>query len=353
MRILYGVQGTGNGHLTRARVIAPAFARAGVEVDYLFSGRPRDKFFDMEDFGDFQCKQGLSFSAHKGEISLLRTARDNNLLALWNDIRTLDLSGYDLVLNDFEPVSAWAAKQQGKPCIGISHQNAFNHNVPITGDRWHNRLIMKHFAPTTIALGCHWHHFGCDLLPPFIEEIAPAATETGKVLVYLPFEDADDIVTLLAPLTDNHFVVYHGSAAPTDLPAHVQWNGFCREGFQHDLASCCGVICSAGFELVSEALVLGKKLLLKPLQGQFEQLSNALALELLGAAESMKTLCPERVAQWLHSPEMEPIVYPQMGDALVQWLLARRWDDVSGLCKQAWAQAKLPEAWQHKWAYAY
>ncbi|MBW3140895.1 glycosyltransferase [Ferrimonas balearica] len=353
MRILYGVQGTGNGHLTRARVIAPAFARAGVEVDYLFSGRPREKFFDMEDFGDFQCKQGLSFSAHKGEISLLRTARDNNLLALWNDIRSLDLSGYDLVLNDFEPVSAWAAKQQGKPCIGISHQNAFNHNVPITGDRWHNRLIMKYFAPTSIALGCHWHHFGCDLLPPFIEEIAPAATETGKVLVYLPFEDADDIAELLAPLTDNHFVVYHGSAAPTGLPAHVQWNGFCREGFQYDLASCCGVICSAGFELVSEALVLGKKLLLKPLQGQFEQLSNVLALELLGAAESMKTLSPERVAQWLHSPEVEPIVYPQMGDVLVQWLLARRWDDVSGLCKQAWAQAKLPEAWQHKWAYAY
>ncbi|MBY5922571.1 MJ1255/VC2487 family glycosyltransferase [Ferrimonas balearica] len=353
MRILYGVQGTGNGHLTRARVIAPAFARAGVEVDYLFSGRPREAFFDMEAFGEFQCKRGLSFSTRKGEISLLGTARDNKLMTLWRDIRQLDLSGYDLVLNDFEPISAWAAKRQGKPCIGISHQNAFNHPVPITGDRWHNRLIMKHFAPTSVALGCHWHHFGCDLLPPFIEAIEPAPTESGKVLVYLPFEEVGDIVNLLRPLTGHRFVIYHGSPAPEALPEHLSWNGFCRQGFQRDLASCCGVICSAGFELVSEALVLGKKLLLKPLQGQFEQLSNALALELLGAAESMKTLCPDRVAHWLDSPAIEPIQYPQMGDTLVTWLLARQWDDVSGLCQQAWAEARLPEAWQHKWAYAY
>ncbi|MBY5993197.1 MJ1255/VC2487 family glycosyltransferase [Ferrimonas balearica] len=353
MRILYGVQGTGNGHLTRARVIAPAFARAGVEVDYLFSGRPRDKFFDMEVFGDFQCKRGLSFTTHKGQISLWRTARDNRLGEWWRDVRQLDLSGYDLVLNDFEPVSAWAAKRQGVPCIGISHQNAFNHPVPVTGDQWHNRLIMKYFAPTSVALGCHWHHFGCELLPPFIEEIAPAPTEADKVLVYLPFEEAADIHALLAPLTGHRFMVYHGSDAPEGLPAHIHWRGFSREGFQQDLASCAGVVCSAGFELVSEALVLGKKLLLKPLQGQFEQLSNALALELLGAAESMKSMDPERVAQWLQSPGIEPIVYPQMGDALVQWLLARRWDDVAGLCEQAWSQAKLPEAWQHKWATAY
>jgi uncharacterized protein (TIGR00661 family) len=39
------------------------------------------------------------------------------------------------------------------------------------------------------------------------------------------------------------------------------------------------VICGAGFELAGESLQLGKKLLVKPLKGQFEQLSNALALE--------------------------------------------------------------------------
>ncbi|SHI04610.1 MJ1255/VC2487 family glycosyltransferase [Ferrimonas marina] len=353
MRILYGVQGTGNGHLTRARVIAPAFARAGVEVDYLFSGRPRDKYFDMDIFGEFECRRGLSFVTKAGKIQMVATAMENRLLEWRRDVKALDLSGYDLVLNDFEPVSAWAAKLQGKPCIGISHQNAFNHPVPVTGDSWVNRLIMKHFAPTTVALGCHWHHFGCDLLPPFIEAIDPTDEQSGEVLVYLPFEEANDIAQLLGRLPAQRFAVYHGSEPSVELPANVRWSGFCRDGFQRDLARCQGVICSAGFELVSEALVLGKKLLLKPLQGQFEQLSNAMALELLGAADTMKGMDPDKIGQWLEAPGIEPIGYPQMGDALVQWLLKKEWDDVASLCRAAWQDAQLPEAWKHKWATAY
>ena len=35
MRILYGVQGPGNGHISRCRSVAEALARKGVEVDYL------------------------------------------------------------------------------------------------------------------------------------------------------------------------------------------------------------------------------------------------------------------------------------------------------------------------------
>ncbi|GAA4893262.1 MJ1255/VC2487 family glycosyltransferase [Ferrimonas pelagia] len=353
MRILYGVQGTGNGHLTRARVIAPAFAKAGVEVDYLFSGRARDKFFDMAPFGEFQCKTGLTFVSRAGKIRFVETALKNRLWQWFQDVKQLDLSQYDLVLNDFEPVSAWAAKRQGKPCIGISHQNAFNHPVPVSGDSWVNRQIMQHFAPTTVALGCHWHHFGCDLLPPFIEPIRPSEQGSGRVLIYLPFEDANDIVALLKALPEQAFAVYHGEAPDSPLPANVQWHGFCRAGFQRELASCQGVICSAGFELVSEALVLGKKLLLKPLQGQFEQQSNAMALELLGVATVMQQLQSERVCQWLAEPEIEPIGYPQMGDALVEWLLRKDWDDVAGLCQSSWQRAKLPEAWQHKWATAY
>ncbi len=40
MKILYGIQGTGNGHITRARVMASCFKELGIDVDYVFSGRP-------------------------------------------------------------------------------------------------------------------------------------------------------------------------------------------------------------------------------------------------------------------------------------------------------------------------
>ncbi len=60
--------------------------------------------------------------------------------------------------------------------------------------------------------------------------------------------------------------------------------------FLQDLENCNGVICGAGFKLAGEALQLGKKLLVKPLKGQFEQLSNALALEKPQLARVMRRL---------------------------------------------------------------
>lgn len=50
MRILYGVQGTGNGHLSRARVMAKALVEHNIQVDFLFPGRKPEDFFDMECF---------------------------------------------------------------------------------------------------------------------------------------------------------------------------------------------------------------------------------------------------------------------------------------------------------------
>ena len=53
MKLLYGVQGTGNGHIARARIMAAALAkRSDVEVDFVFTGREPDKYFDMDVFGD-------------------------------------------------------------------------------------------------------------------------------------------------------------------------------------------------------------------------------------------------------------------------------------------------------------
>ena len=130
MKILYGVQGTGNGHVTRARIMAKAFAAKGVHVDWIFSGRPREDFFDMEAFGEYKTFRGLTFAVKSGKILFLKTAMQANLVQLNKDIKSVNVEGYDLIINDFEPVSAWAAKRAGKKVIGISHQNAFHYNIP-------------------------------------------------------------------------------------------------------------------------------------------------------------------------------------------------------------------------------
>ena len=46
---------------------------------------------------------------------------NNSISSLLNAIYSLDLSQFDLVLNDCESVSAWAARRQGVTCIDVSH----------------------------------------------------------------------------------------------------------------------------------------------------------------------------------------------------------------------------------------
>ncbi len=65
---------------------------------------------------------------------------------------------------------------------------------------------------------------------------------------------------------------------------------FSRSGFIDNLKNCNGVICNAGFELASEALHAGKKMLVKPLAGQLEQPSNAQAMRKLGLGDVMERL---------------------------------------------------------------
>ena len=349
MRILYGVQGTGNGHLSRARVMAKALQRQGVDVDFFFSGRTAERFFDMQCFGEYRVQSGLTFSTENGRVSVAKTAKDNAWLGFFKDVKNLDLTGYDLVLNDFEPVSAWAAKNQGIPSIGISHQAALKFAVPKVGDNWLSDTMLNYFAPVDIALGCHWHHFGFPILPPFVEVDKVEQQLAHQILVYLPFESADEIVKFLAPFSDYTFLVYHASKPSQSLPEHILWHGFDRIGFKAAMASCGGVIGNAGFELASEALTLGKKLLIKPLLGQFEQLSNVAALELLGAAECMKqSLEPDALRRWLKSPMPEPICYPEVGDALVAWLLKGDWSQPDTLCRSLWKEVCLPMSWQKK-----
>ncbi len=89
MRIFYGVQGTGNGHITRARIMAKELYAAGIDVTFQFTGRPADKYFDMEVFNGYQLRTGLTFHTEKGQVSYLKTARDAKPITFIKDIKSL------------------------------------------------------------------------------------------------------------------------------------------------------------------------------------------------------------------------------------------------------------------------
>lgn len=338
MKILFGVQATGNGHITRARAMNAEFKKRNIDVDYIFSGREPEKLFDMEEFGDYRCYSGLTFVTEAGSVKPIATVKHNNLRQLYRDIKELDLSAYDLVITDFEPISAWAAKRQKKICVAMGHQNAFDYAIPKVGNNPVVQWFMSYFAPANVRLGLHWHHFGQPILPPIADtHHSDNDSINNKILVYLGFEQADAVVKWLEPYTEYEFYIYAPYEQAEDH-GHLHLRPLSRDGFQKDLADCHGVISNAGFELASEAIHLGKKMLVKPLKGQMEQLSNALALEMLGLGMQMKTLDNNILQQWLNNFDGKQVHYPNVPAAIIDWILKGDLEGQQILVDQLWSE---------------
>lgn len=336
MRILYGVQGTGNGHITRARALSTELKKANIEVDYIFSGRPRDEYFNMEPFGSYKTFRGLTFATNNGQIQFAKTALTNNVLNLRKEIKSLDVHDYDLVITDFEPVSAWAARMQNKLSLGIGHQYAFGYDIPVEGSNWVAKSIMKHFAPASVSLGVHWYHFDNPILPPIIEPpLENIKAEARKILVYLPFENIKHICAWLEAEKDYEFYIYHHLSEPEGR-GHLHLRPLSREKFQADLASCEGVVTNSGFELASETIQYGKKILTKPLHGQMEQTSNAAALKVLKRADVITTLNPAVLKAWLLKQNPDPIRYPNVAREIVRWIANGQQEPLESLSQRLW-----------------
>ncbi len=338
MKILYGVQGTGNGHITRARAMAAEMNAAGIDVDFVFSGRAPEDYFDMEVFGNYRTFTGLSFVARDGKLDLFSTCRKAKVIQLLRDIKQLDTRGYDLVMTDFEPIVAWAAKKQNVPCIGFGHQYAFKHDIPRYKKNAVAQWVMSNFAPTAIQLGAHWHHFGFPILPPLIhEEKIQNAPDSEQVLVYLPFENSEAVMEWLEGVPSHQFRLHCKDIEP-GVYGNIEVFPFSRKQFQQNLNECESVLCNAGFELNSEALQLGRRILAKPLKGQIEQHSNAIALEQLGVAKTAEELSSNIIKEWLETSRVVQISYPNVARAVVGWLQSNDEVSVAELCESLWSQ---------------
>ncbi|HTR00810.1 MAG TPA: glycosyltransferase family protein, partial [Candidatus Acidoferrum sp.] len=132
MKILYGVQGTGNGHISRASAMYNELnAFPDLQITWLLSGRERERGCGA--IRNFEWRPGLTFATANGRVDLWQTFRKNSLAKFFHDVSTLDLSGYDLLITDYEPVLAHAARKRGLPTVGIGHQYAFRYDIPMRG----------------------------------------------------------------------------------------------------------------------------------------------------------------------------------------------------------------------------
>lgn len=282
MKILYAIQGTGNGHLSRAIALLPTLNQRG-EVDVLISGNQSQLSFPAPI--KFQC-YGLTFvSSANGGIDVLKTIKGLKPLRFIKEVRELPVDQYDLVISDFEPVSAWACKLKGVTCIELSHQAAVRAVGSPQTPLWFpiGRWIIRNYCPSKLRVGFHFESFTENTFYPIIrQEILNAKPVNGPhTLVYLTAFNRGVLKSFFSEVP-GQFKIYSKDIKQIEIIDNLVFCPLGTDDFLTDLITSNGVICGAGFELPAEALFLNKKLLVIPYANHFEQHSNAQALKQLG-----------------------------------------------------------------------
>ena len=324
MKILFAIQGTGNGHLSRARDVYPELCKYG-EVDVLISGIQAD--VDVP-FPVKYRHYGMSFIFGKrGGVDIWDTAKKLKLFKLIKDIKNCPVDEYDLVVNDFEPITAWACKRKGLPCISLSHQCAvLNPNAPKAAAKdWMGLTVLKEYAPTTAAYGFHFKAYGENIFTPVIRnEIRQLkATDKGHYTVYLPAYDDEKIVNHLCHFKEAKWEVFSKHNKEPFTIDNVTIKKIDNRAFIESMAACTGLLCGAGFEGPAEAMYLGKKVMVIPMLVQYEQQCNAAGAATMGATV-IKTLEEKHyptIQNWLTNGQHIKVNYPDITAHVVTKLM--------------------------------
>ena len=326
MKILYAIQGTGNGHLSRARDIIPILEQKG-ELDILVSGIQADVELPYPVKYKFK---GLSFIFGKnGGIDLLATYRKSNLKQLYSEIKSLPIDDYDLVINDFEPVSAWACKMVHKECIGLSHQAAvINKKSPkpkkkdVVG-----KAVLNNYAPVTAAYGFHFGAYDKDIFTPVIRsQVREAKPENKKhYTVYLPAYSDERIIKVLSEIKNIDWQVFSKHTKKEYTAKNVHIRPINNEAFIESFINCTGVLCGAGFETPAEALYLKKKLMVIPMKGQYEQQCNAAALKTMAVPviKSLKKKHLQTIKDWVKAEQQIIVNYPDTTQRIINMIIKK------------------------------
>lgn len=319
MKILFAIQGTGNGHISRAREIVPLLQQYG-ELDLLVSGTEAEVSLSQPLKYRFH---GFSFvfGSHGG-VDRWKTYKIMNLPQLWRDMHSLPLDQYDLIINDFEPVSAWACRLQKKQSVSLSHQCSFvSKNTP-RPSRWNwAEWIFKYYSPTTHHIGFHFERYADFIHTPVIRsdirKLEPV--NKGHYTVYLPAYDDKTLIEHLGKTEAEWHIFSKRQKSPYKV-GNVNIFPIDNSGFNNSVASCEGLLTGGGFEGPAEALFLKKKVLMIPMTGQYEQQCNALAASRMGVpvVETIDDDFSTHLNKWISSSNRVEVNFPDETAAIVE-----------------------------------
>ena len=305
--IVYALSGQGRGHTSRAMATAAALRERDHTVTFCGGGMAQ-RILEAEDESVIPVP-ALRQVMESNRIQYGKTICCNGKILLQMPTvldrltDTFEALQPDLVITDFEAFSARAAERMGLPVLSFNHQQVvteMEYDLPMkhwpaakltaAAIRWIAPRHPEHVLLTSFFFAPLKRPARTTLVPPIIRPAVQQRTPSSgnHVLVYYNHPHGVDHVIEALGAVETSFIVYCNDPARASCDdAHITVKAPCLDGFLDDLASACGVVCTAGFTLISEALYLGKPLLVVPNQGIFEQTLNALFLQRQGLGQAV------------------------------------------------------------------
>jgi uncharacterized protein (TIGR00661 family) len=309
--ILYGVNGEGSGHSTRAKEVITHLRQRGHNLHVVSFDRGlrnlRESFPVEEIFG-------LQLAYVNNRVRYKRTVASNLMKApraarsLKQLSRLVDEQGIDVVVTDFEPLTCHTGHRKGLPVIAIDNQHALT-NTRLSLPRGYQRdaaavrLLTRIMTPRADAylvlsfFPAPIKRKNTFLFPPIVRrEVLSTIPQTGDYALVYVTSPAKELAALLRQVRCK-FIAYGFGAEGQE--GNITFKKPSMDGFLRDLAGARAVIANAGFSLVSEALHLGKPYLAIPVRNQFEQTLNAYYVDKLGYGAWWKELSREKIDSFL------------------------------------------------------
>ncbi len=325
MKILFVVQGEGRGHFTQSIALAEQFQKAGHQICCTLVGLPQNRkipdFYKKLNISPLFSYNTLSIQYNKGytQISLSKTILNSLRFILSKQIKkgisTIDncIKEYqpDLIINFYEPLFGLYSFLRETPCryITIAHQYMIFSKRSYYSTNFFYSIFLKLFSSLCIgraneiyALSMYrWSDFSkqniktiSPLLRSDVTEGVDKVTKGGFILCYILNQGyANDLIDWH---NDNSDIEIHAFWDNFSLPSEYRIND--KLTFHHiddkkflaKMASCDGVITTAGFETICEAAYYNKPILMIPAHP--EQEINAKEFSSLGLGIISKNINP-------------------------------------------------------------
>ena len=309
--ILYGVNGEGSGHSTRAKEVISHLQQRGYSVSVVSFDRGLTnlrKDFEVTEIHGWRLEYLNNQVRYRRTIAKNLLGARRTATAISRLKQLVHDRKIDIVITDFEPLSCHVAHRKHLPVISIDNQH-FLTNTDVTYPRRCRRdaaaakIVIKFMVPradaylTTSFFPAEITKPNTYLYPPILRESVLNArpTNSGHVLVYVT-SPAPRLAKMLAGVT-REFIAYGFNREGRQ--GNILYKKPSSEGFLADLTSADAIIANAGFSLVTEALHLGKPYLAVPVEHQFEQIFNAYWLKKLGYGDHCEDLDRDCVESFL------------------------------------------------------